>query len=109
MWKKLWNKDEWGTVACEVEVEKNSKKLADSKEGREIAGGNGTDREREKKIVAEEERGRKAGGARWVRERRCRTRRMRGVRPELDRIGELVITEAGDSPGTSASLPRAST
>lgn len=31
------------------------------------------------------------------------------VRPELDRIGELVITEAGDSPGTSTSLPRAST
>lgn len=32
-----------------------------------------------------------------------------GVRPELDRIGELVITEAGDSPGMSAGLPRAST
>lgn len=32
-----------------------------------------------------------------------------GVRPELDRIGELVITEAGNSPGMSAGLPRAST
>lgn len=35
--------------------------------------------------------------------------RTGGVRPELDRIGELVITEAGDSLGTSAGLPRAST
>lgn len=40
---------------------------------------------------------------------RGRMRKTRGVRPELDRIGELVITEAGDSPGTSTSLPRAST
>lgn len=38
-----------------------------------------------------------------------RAERTRGVRPELDRIGELVITEAGDSPGRSAGLPRAST
>lgn len=35
--------------------------------------------------------------------------RTRGARPELDRIGELVITEAGDSPERNAGLPRAST
>lgn len=38
-----------------------------------------------------------------------RMRKTRGVRPELDRIGELVITEARDSLGTSTGLPRAST
>lgn len=45
-------------------MEKKFEETADSKERREIAGGSSTDREREKKIVAEEGRGRKAGGAR---------------------------------------------
>lgn len=43
------------------------------------------------------------------RERQKETQAKGERGPELDRIGELVITEAGDSPGTSASLPRAST
>lgn len=65
---------------------------------------------REKKRHGGRERnGQKAAETRAARERTCRTRRTRGVRPELDRIGELVITEAGDSPGTSAGLPRVST
>lgn len=64
---------------------------------------------KKKAIVETKEREREIGGTRCARERQCRMRKTRGVRPELDRIGELVITEARDSPGTSTSLPRAST
>lgn len=69
-----------------------------SKERGESDGGNGTE-EREAVGKLEGRRARKevlAG-------------RTRGARPELDRIGELVITEAGDSPERNAGLPRAST
>lgn len=69
-----------------------------SKERGESDGGDGTE-EREAVGKLEGRRARKevlAG-------------RTRGARPELDRIGELVITEAGDSPERNAGLPRAST
>lgn len=71
---------------------------ANSKKKGESDGGNSTE---EREAVGELE-GRRA-------RKEVLAGRTGGARPELDRIGELVITEAGDSPERSAGLPRAST
>lgn len=83
------------------------KQLAQRRKGESEHASNSIQGEKEKERARTN--GQKAAETRCARERRCRTRRTRGVRPELDRIGELVITETGDSLGTSAGLPRAST
>lgn len=72
--------------------------MTESKEKGESDGGNST----EEREAVGKLKGRRA-------RKEVLAGRTREARPELDRIGELVITEAGNSPGRSAGLPRAST